>query len=572
MIVLGVHDGHDAAAALVRDGRLVAAVEEERLTRIKNHDTFPVHAVERVLHIGGCASSDIDVVAMNGAHQPRHRTRADIIADVEGNGDGSLRARLKQAARQSPIYSLFQNKRRAERESEIAAAGLDASRAAFVDHHHAHAAAAYWGSSVGDEPTLILTCDGAGDDLCATVAVARGGKIERTCEVAEEHSIGMVYLTVTRVLGMIPNEHEYKVMGLAPYGRGGKVDRCLDVFRSLIEFHGGGAPTWRRRGDTPHAFCLYAYLRDRLEGFRFDHIAAAVQQWAEETLCEWTRRAIAKTGVRHVALSGGVFMNVKANKAIAELDEVEQLFIVPSCGDESNAIGAAYAVAAEREEAGKRPGPLSDICLGDDLNDADIERAIAEAGDAIVVHTDSDLAERVATLLAEGEIVARVNGRSEFGARALGNRSLLADPSRPDVAKRLNEAIKNRDFWMPFAATVLDKRANDYIVNPKDFAAPYMIQAFDTTDRRNEIAAAIHPQDHTVRPQILTREANDGYYALIEAFEAKAGTGALLNTSFNLHGHPMVYSPADAIDVLRRSGLRWLLLGNKLVESSPSGS
>ena len=570
MNVLGIHDGHNAAAALVRDGRIVAAIQEERLSRIKNHDTFPARAVERVLQMAGLAPRDLDAIALNGRHQPRHRTREQLMAAVREAGEESLGARLRQLARNSPINSLFRGLRKQEREEECAAAGLPRDRLTFVNHHEAHAAAACWGAPFrkSGEPLLVLTCDGAGDDLCATVSLARDGRLERLFEIAEEHSIGMVYLTVTQILGMVPNEHEYKLMGLAPYAKGEAVDRCLEVFNALMEFEPGGAPRWRRRAGVPHAFGMYRHLRDALEGCRFDAIAGAVQRWTEAMLCEWVRRAVAATGVSRVALSGGVFMNVKANKTILELPEVTHLFVVPSCGDESNAFGAALAawgaVHPKASEACSIP-PLGPVYWGEAFDTDALQRAVAEAGTGLSIETLDDPAERVADLLARGEIVARFDGPSEFGARALGNRSILADPSRPELVRELNEAIKNRDFWMPFAATVVCERAGDYVVNPKDVAAPYMILAFDTTARRQEIRAAIHPCDFTVRPQVLDKAANPAFHAVVRAFEARTGCGALLNTSFNLHGHPMVYSPADALDVFRRSGLRRMALGRFLL-------
>lgn len=567
MLVLGIHDGHNAAAALVRDGRVVAAVQEERLTRIKNHDCFPLQAVARVLEMEGVAASEIDLVAFNGAHQPRHRSAAQLAEDVRRAGQGGALASLKQMARGTPANRLFRGLRRQERLGALAGAGFGTERATFVDHHQAHAAVAFWGAPRREGETLVLTCDGAGDDLCATVSVGREGRFERIAEIPEEHSIGMAYLTVTLLLGMTPNEHEYKVMGLAPYARDDeRVEAAADVFRGWAEFEGGGLPAWRRREGTPHAFALYGWLRDRLEGKRFDHIAGGVQRWTEETLCEWVRRAVRASGVGRVALAGGVFMNVKANQAIAALPEVEELFIAPSCGDETNAVGAALAGWVQ---SGGEPAPasLGDIYWGEAFDDTAIEAALRAHGAGFNVYRPDDPASEVAALLARGQIVARFDGRSEFGARALGNRSLLADPMRPDAARRLNDAIKNRDFWMPFAPTVLAERASDYLVNPKGLPAPWMILAFDTTSRREEIRAATHPYDRTARPQVLEESANPRYHALLSAFQKRTGRGALLNTSFNLHGHPMVYSPADALDVLQRSGLRWLLMGDRLIEA-----
>ena len=249
-------------------------------------------------------------------------------------------------------------------------------------------------------------------------------------------------------------------------------------------------------------------------------------------------------------------------------NKVEELFIFPSCGDESNAIGAALAAYMERKTADlPAPAPIRDVYWGEEFTEEEIARALEADGQGLTVHRPQHPAESVAGLLYEGGIVARFEGRAEFGARALGNRSLLADPSRLGAVRRLNDAIKCRDFWMPFAPTILAERADGYLLNPKRLAAPFMIQAFGATEaNRGEIHAAMHPYDHTVRPQILERDHNPAYYDLIKAFERRTGRGALLNTSFNLHGSPMVYSPSDALRVLRESGLKWLLMGPFLIE------
>jgi carbamoyltransferase len=308
-------------------------------------------------------------------------------------------------------------------------------------------------------------------------------------------------------------------------------------------------------------------LRDRLDLKRFDLICAGLQLWTERLLAEWVRRAVRATGIHKVALSGGIFMNVKANKAIGELDEVEDLFVFPSCGDETNTMGAAFAVYRRRKRPEDPPiEPLGPIYWGPAPSENEI-RATLEAAEAdFRWERPPDIAERAAESLARGEIVARVDGRLEFGARALGNRSILADPSRNDVIRRINEMIKSRDFWMPFACSILAEREADYIRNPKRLAAPYMILTFDTTERAGEIAAGTHPQDGTCRPQIVARDWNPAYWELIRAFEARSGIGAVLNTSFNLHGHPIVNTAAEALDVMRRSGLNNLVLGPYWVE------
>jgi carbamoyltransferase len=259
-------------------------------------------------------------------------------------------------------------------------------------------------------------------------------------------------------------------------------------------------------------------------------------------------------------------MNVKLNKVIMELPEVEELFVFPSCGDETNAMGAAYNAYALNADY-RSMQPLRDFYTGSEYIDEQINQSVKNYPfkNRISIQQTEGIEDAVAELLAKGEVVARFKGREEFGARAMGNRSILADASRPEVVKIINDAIKSRDFWMPFAPSLLDRREADYFVNPKSVPAPYMIMGFDSTDQVNEFRAACHPYDLTVRPQVVYRDWNPDYYHLLESFESITGRGILLNTSFNLHGYPIVSFPQDALQVLDESGLSWLAIGNFLL-------
>jgi carbamoyltransferase len=299
---------------------------------------------------------------------------------------------------------------------------------------------------------------------------------------------------------------------------------------------------------------------------RFDAICGGLQLFVEEFITQWVRNCIKATGIKRVALAGGLFMNVKLNKTIMELPEVEDLFVYPSCGDETNAMGAAYYAYAQHADY-RTMKPLRDLYTGPEYSDTEIENVITNYSfnhEVLVEQTD-DVEGSIAELLAKGEVVARFKGREEFGARAMGNRSILADPSRPEVVKIINDAIKSRDFWMPFAPSLLDRRQEDYVINGKKIPAPYMIMAFDSTDRVNEFRAACHPYDLTIRPQVVFREWNPSYYDLLEKFERITGRGIILNTSFNMHGYPIVSKPEDALHVLDQSGLSWLAIGNFLL-------
>ena len=262
-------------------------------------------------------------------------------------------------------------------------------------------------------------------------------------------------------------------------------------------------------------------------------------------------------------------MNVKLNKAIGELPEVDDLYVFPSCGDETNALGAAWAFLSDLGQANDIH-PLESLYLGPEHVLEDYQKAAERAKElGWFISSPSDIEAAVADLLSQGEVVARAQGREEFGARALGNRSILADPTRPDVVRTVNNAIKCRDFWMPFAPSVMIEFADRYIHNPKGFAAPYMILAFDSRNTP-EVKAACHPEDGTIRPQIVTKSQNPGFHRILDQFQQRTGRGTLLNTSFNIHGEPIVSSPADAIDVMQRSGLRYLALGPFLISKPHS--
>lgn len=572
MCILGIHDGHNAAACLLEDGRIVAALQEERITRIKNHDTFPARAMQWALEFAGCTMDDVSAVAMNGHHMPVHRDRSALIEATRWGGSmRPSRAVRRWARRLPPVLNAWKRRRMQSRRAEAIAAGVPDSKLVFIDHHLCHALAARWGSPWRDRPVLVLTCDGAGDDLCATVSIAEpDGRMRRIAAVDESHSPAMVYLTVTTLLGMVPNEHEYKLMGMAPYAESDRAGEVAAIIGSMFEWPAPDVPAWRRRSGVPDTYYCYDWLRERLDLKRFDAICGGVQLAVERLLTEWVRRAVRQTGIAHVALGGGIFMNVKANQAIAALPEVEDLFIFPSCGDETNAMGAAFGAYNDRRAAADPPiEPLGPIYWGPEPAEAEIEAALRTYGDRFIATRPENLNAVAADHLARGEVVARFAGRAEFGARALGNRSILANPSHPGVVRQINDAIKCRDFWMPFACSMLARRAGDYIINPKGLAAPWMILTFDTTARSHEIEAGLHPHDRTCRPQIVTPEANPAYYDLIEVFEARTGIGALLNTSFNLHGYPIVNTPAEALDVMLRSGLRYLILGPWWVEKRP---
>lgn len=566
MLICGINDGHNAAAALVKDGRLVSALQEERLNRLKNWQGFPLLSINAQLSAMGATIADVDAFVLSGTEfypiaGGYHRDRDQQVRALKGNN--SAWGRFKQFARGTFARSIVMKRRNAARRAAIIAQGIPESKLVQIDHHRCHAATAYYGKKP-DRDALIVTLDGSGDGLCATVSViGDDGRMKRLASIAEEHSIGSVWAVITSLTGMVPNEHEYKMMGMAPYASGSRVQRAADIFSRAFAWSESEG-VWRRSAGMPHANYSYQYWRDALEFTRFDYVMGGLQLFTEQLVNRFVQHWLKRTGKSAVRLSGGVFMNVKANKVVMELPEVKDLYVFPSCGDETNAMGAAWAHIEDLGRAGTIE-PIGPFYLGLEPSAADYDAAAELARQrGYQVDKPADVEERTAELLAAGEVVSRVNGREEFGARALGNRSILADPCRKDVVKLINQAIKSRDFWMPFAASVLDEAKERYLHNPKGVFAPYMILTFDSRNTE-EVIAGCHPEDKTIRPQMVTKEWNGTYHKMICAFQKRTGRGAILNTSFNLHGEPIVSKPIEGIDVMDRSGLRHLVCGPYII-------
>ena len=577
MIVLGINETHCATAALLRDGEIIGCASEERFSRLKNDAGYPRLAVDALLRELSLTPADIDLVAlagkrafsrdwMNRLMTDEAYVRAYYGVTLEEARRGLARRARKLGARLGVTpsaegkFALSESDRLALVTDHL---GLPRERVVAVDHHTCHAASAYFGAPFAGERALVLTNDNSGDGLCATASLGeRVTLTRREASPSAPGSLGSFYSFVTLLLGMKPGEHEYKVMGLAPYASARTSERAVAALSSVFGLVEDDPCrfAWTRRGPR------YRTLLEATLGQRFDGIAGGAQQLLEQTLVRWVALMRERHGGDRLALGGGVFMNVKANMLLAELDGVRDFFVFPSCGDESNAVGAAYLgyveLAAQRGVAAT-PRPFGPAYLGPGVTSAGVEEVIRrrDLASRYRVSEHERVEERIAELLVSDGVVARVAGRMEFGARALGNRSILANPSDQRVVGTINRMIKNRDFWMPFAPTILREREADYLVNPRALASPYMMLAFATNaKRRDEILAALHPQDGTARAHLLDEAWNPGYYRVIREFERRTGIGGVLNTSYNLHGEPLVASAEDAVDTFERSGLPHLAL------------
>jgi len=358
---------------------------------------------------------------------------------------------------------------------------------------------------------------------------------------------------------MKPNEHEYKVMGLAPYAHPNDTEKVFSKIESLIRLRDHSSFT-----SAINTRYTLDWMKQHISSYRFDWIAGAVQKLCEQRMVEWVTALTEEYGFRRFAVGGGVFLNVKANMLLLQLPSVDEIFFLPSCGDESLAMGAAFFAQTSIGDA--RIVPLKSLYLGPEFPVAETDLAEVKGKSGIVVEQHADIESATADLLVRGQIVARFAGRMEWGARALGNRSIMTRADDSEVVDVINRMIKQRDFWMPFAPTILKERESDYITNPKNASAPYMILAFPSTPMgQKHLRAAMHPADKTLRPQMLDKDWNPAYHNILKKFEKSTGFGGILNTSFNLHGEPIVCTPSDAISTFMRSGLENLVVGDYLI-------
>lgn len=588
--ILAIHAGHNASAALMCDGAIVVAALEERFRRKKNYVGFPKRSIDYCLAKVGISGAMLHRVAYTtttygasilikaktitqftirdymdyyGERFYGRRMRGEDCLDYLGwlNCDPKFNEDeqdfdfsyltedvLADSKKDAELFS-------AERIRLLSShLGIPASKIEFIDHHTCHAYYAYYGSPFRGGDCAVVTLDGWGDGRNQTVWRAKDDQLALLAE-STQNDIGRIYKMATLLLGMRPDEHEFKVMGLAPYAKDSYVERAMDVIKDICDVEGMRIVNKDRPAD------LYSYLKKSWEGHRFDNIAGAVQKLTEGLAQKLFRNIANETGIRRFVLSGGISMNVKMNKAISELPEVDEFFVCGSGGDESLSIGGCYFLNTKRDTN----APINHLYLGYDVDDEVDGIDFQALSQRYVVQRDVSAA-RVASLLFDGSIVGVIRGGAEFGARALGNRSILADPSRKESVKNINEAIKNRDFWMPFALSILDEEHGNYISNPKHLQSPFMAISLDARDGTyKSIEAGTHPYDRTVRPQFVSRAVAPKYHELISEFQKLSGIPAVLNTSFNLHGEPIVNCISDAIRTFELSGLDYLYICDSIL-------
>lgn len=574
-LFLGIMTGpHDPSAAIVRNGQVLALADEERFIRHKHaFGSYPINAIRYCLEAAKADLSDVHRIAMPW--------------DVTRYSDGRIAAFYREMNEALPVdaatkhwqqrqLSTFHHDNlRALHRRELGRAFGVAAIPDIVGtpHHYTHAFQAAHESPYAD--AIVLVLDGSGDTHTGTLWRKQGSALHLLREIEMPHSVGWFYAAITEYLGFDSSDGEYKVMGLAAHG---KPDPGMDSligavlypaentidYRLATEYIHYGTHTYSGRftDRLVELFgCPPRSRREPVEQWHMD-LALAAQTAAEQAACRLVRWAICETGVRNVCVGGGVAMNVKVNAAIAALPEVTAVFAHPGCADNGAAAGAA--LVAWHAESGVPPEPLRSMALGPSYSSATIERTLRSVR-ATFEFVD-DIAPVIAHELTRGRVVGWFSGRMEAGARALGHRSILADPRTPAMRDRVNAVIKHRESWRPFAPSVPDEHADVYTDHTGD--GRFMMMAVTANARLRSDAPAVVHVDGTSRVHRVVRADNPEFHRLLTEFGTLTGVPVLLNTSFNLAGEPIVCTPLDALRTFHASGLDILVLENFVIRKS----
>lgn len=601
MKVLGLSPlDKDSTVTLIEDGRITFAAGEERFSRVKLQDGFPYLALQAAFDATGTSPTDIDAVsypfltwdeetrlfrknlqAERTYLEESDNAPSELITqalarvpkrslDIPGLRDAN--ERMEKGFAKSLAYKLLANEsvvsrnvakrgseewgRNAEAfhrkwhddlESGLRELGL-LEKLRRVDHHASHAANAYYTSGFAD--ALIVTLDGYGSGLAGSVSLGRDGRITRVHGIEYPHSLGTFYEQVTSALGFKPSRHEGKIVGLAAYG-----DPA--ILRDVLLARFDREPGSFRIRESNNLF----FARMLAAQFPKIDVAAAYQHVLEVVACDYVEYHLKQTGLKNVVLSGGVVANVKLNQRLRDLPGVERIFIHPNMGDGGCGTGAALLefVGSEHLRA-----PIHDVYLGPSYTDDEIADALRKAGLPFTPY--HPIEPKIAALIAAGKVVARFDGRMEYGPRALGNRSILYHAREPEVNQWLNQRLGRTEF-MPFApATMMEHRHECYHhVDGCEHAAQFMTLTFDCTEKMKETSPAAVHVDGTARPQLVTADSNPSFHKILSEYHALTGIPSLINTSFNMHEEPIVCSPDDAIRAFLQGNLDYLAIGNHLV-------
>jgi len=581
MIILGINAYHaNSSAAIVVNGRLLAAVEEERLNRVKYAAGLPARAIQYCLDQAGAKLSEVDHIAVPRNPWARLGTKLRFAMRMPRFALDRARVMRRFAGVKADLASAFEMP-------------VENIRAQFhrIEHHTAHLASAYFVSPF--ENSAVLSADGLGDFASCMWALGEGSKMHPLGEVRFPHSLGMYYTALTQYIGFWKFGDEYKVMGLAAYGE----PEFLEEFRRIVHADGplsfhlgleyfthqsqGADMSWREANRTPVLGRLFsAYLEKRLgparkEGEPLDqrhrNIAASMQAALEEVLAAHWSALAKKTGQKSLCLAGGVAFNCLANGKIFDRSPFERVYVQPAAGDAGLSVGAAFAV--NHQVLGRpREFVMDHAAWGPEFSRSDIVQAIdtfhGQGDDASITDVDEKtLLETTAKHLANGKIVGWFQGRVEWGPRALGQRSILADPRRPEMKDILNRRIKHREIFRPFAPSILEEATGEFF--EKTHPSPFMTFAYNVRPEKRSVIPAPTHVDGTARLQTVSRKTNPLYWKLLRAFGDQTGVPVLLNTSFN-DNEPIVCRPEEALDCFRRTQMDVLVMGNFILEKKPT--
>ncbi len=580
MNILGINAYHgNASAAIVCDGKLIAAVEEERFNRVKYAAGFPAAAIRYCLKEAGLTLSDIDHVAVPRNPYARLGTKLWYAVRMPSFARDRARVITKFTGIPRILAGVF----------DCDPAKL---KAAFhrVEHHQAHLASSFFVSPF--EHAALLSADGLGDFASSMWGVGRGNRMEIAGAIVFPHSLGLYYSAVTQYLGFLKFGDEYKVMGLAAYGSPENMEAFRDIvrfspntgefgFRLSLDYftHHKTGPdmSWAESDKTPVQGTMFSEaMGKRLGGparspeqpleQRHHNLAAALQARLEEVYLGMLKKLAAKTRTKAVCLSGGVAFNCVANGKIFDHTPFEKVYVQPAAGDAGLSVGAAFYIWHQllgkprsfvMEHAYWGPGYSAE-----QIRSAVRSSAVLSGGYTLTELPDTELLQRTARIIADGKILGWYQGRAEWGPRALGNRSIVADPRRPEMKEILNQRIKHREIFRPFAPSILAEKTGQWF--EKSHASPFMTLAYSVRpEKRDKIPAPTHI-DGTGRLQTVTPEANGRYHALITEFERQTGVPVVLNTSFN-DNEPIVCRPEEALDCFLRTRMDALVLGNHLI-------
>ncbi len=560
-------------AAIIEDGKILAAVHEERLIRAKMATGFPRNSINNVLQVSGIDPKDVDAIAI--------ATETEFFRDPAVAYDGWLmreQAPIKefllnvssvvnQVMGASPMMqdSYYKLKRLLGRGRKQAIShvlkeewGFECP-IRFIDHHLAHASSAYFTSGLRD--ATVITLDGAGDNSSSRVYKVKDGELERMWNIRSFDSIGNYYAYITHLCGFKAQKHEGKITGLAAYGK----PIYANLLRKFVDFEKGSIVN---EGKVFYWAAVNKLKKNLPANYDIADLASSMQHVLEEVGTSYVKHWVEKTGVGDLAVAGGVFANVKFNQRVHELENVNSIFIHPGMGDEGIAVGAAYALGRlpDADPAWKLDSQrIDNVYFGPSYDDSEISRAVAAEG--LEAAYLNDIEPEIGRLLASGKVVARFNGRMEYGPRALGNRSLLYQPTDPTVNDWLNKHL-NRTEFMPFAPVTLEEYAEDcYLgMNGAKHAAKFMTITFNCKPQMKKIAPAVVHVDGTARPQLVNKDINPSYYRIVDEYRKLTGIPTVINTSFNMHEEPIVCTPSDAIRAFLDGHIDYLAMGNFLLK------